>query len=69
VPNVCQICKTGRNSTILCRKDRLRKLLIQSMLSQFCEPQTTSAEKPKNEFVISRSPVQARKVAPEIIET
>src|ERR1035437_4261853 len=43
VPNVCQICKTSRNSTLLCRKDRLRKLLIQSMLSQFCEPPTTSA--------------------------
>ncbi len=64
VPIVCQLCKTSRNSTLLCKKDRLRKLLIQSMLSQFCEPPTTSAKKPKNGFVISRSPVQPRRVAP-----
>src|SRR5712691_8604678 len=65
VPNVCQLCKTNRNSTALCRSSELCKLLIQGTLSQYGEPQAKSAKKPKNGFVISRSPVRSRRVAPK----
>jgi hypothetical protein len=64
VPNVCQLCKTNLNSTALCMRSELCKLLIQGTLSQYGEPQATSAKKPKNGFVISRSPVRSRRVAP-----
>src|SRR5690349_1685841 len=55
VPNVCQLCKTNLNSTALCIRSELCKLLIQGTLSQYGEPQATSAKKPKNGFVISTS--------------
>ena len=66
VPNVCQLRKANLNSTALFMRSELCKLLIQGTLSQYGEPQATSAKKPKTGFVISRSPVRSRRVAPSI---
>jgi len=64
VPKVCQLRKTRSNSAALrSRRDR-RKTLIHSILRQHGRPRATSAKDGKNGFVISRSPVQARRAAP-----
>ena len=66
VPKVCQISKTRLNSaTLRSFKDR-RKTLIQRIFKQEGHPRAMSGKDGKNGFVISRSPVRSRRVAPVI---
>ena len=65
VPKVCQLGKTRLNSATLWRSEDRRKTLIQRIFRQEGHPRATSAKEGKNGFVISRSPVQSRRVAPE----
>jgi hypothetical protein len=66
VPNVCRLGKTRPNSSTLSRSKDRSKTLIQRTLREHSRPLTTSAKDGKNGFVISRSPVRSRRVAPSI---
>jgi hypothetical protein len=62
---VGQFGKTTANSSKLFGSNDLRKTLIQIILTTYSHPRTNSAKSSKNGFVISRSPVRSRRVAPE----
>jgi len=67
VPNVCQFGKTRPNSSTLSRIEDRSKTLIQRTLREHSRPLTTSAKDgQKTDFVISRSPVRSRRVAPSM---
>jgi hypothetical protein len=66
VPNVCRLGKTRLKSAALRTSKDRRKKLIQRILTQEGHPRATSAKDGKNGFVISRSPVRSRRVAPSI---
>jgi hypothetical protein len=65
VPNVCQLRKSQIQSPMHNRRGNLHNLLIQETLNVRNPPRATSAIIGKNGFVISRSPVRSRRVAPE----
>src|SRR5579872_2251030 len=67
VPNVCQLGKPRPNSSTLSRNKDRSKTLIQRTLREQSRPRITSAKEGKNGFVISRSPVRSRRVAPEFL--
>jgi len=65
VPNVCQLRKIRPSSSAFNHCENGGNLLIQRVVDKQKGPQRTSAKKPKTGFVISRSPVRSRRVAPE----
>jgi len=66
VPNVCQLRKSRRSSTAFNHCKNVGNLLIQRMVDKRKASQRTSAKKQETGFVISRSPVRSRRVAPSI---
>jgi len=64
VPNVCQLRKIRRSSSAFNHFENGGNLLIQKVADKRKTPRLRVAEKPKNGFVISRSPVRSRRVAP-----
>lgn len=64
VPIVCRLGKTRPNSSTLSKSKDRSKTLIQRTLREHSASRTTSAKEGKNGFVISRSSVRSRRVAP-----
>src|SRR5579862_2582335 len=66
VPNVCQLSRTPLDLRGLQENNRVGILFIHQTVNVYRMPRPTSAKDAKTGFVISRSPVRSRRVAPSI---